>query len=361
MLHARARDLLDDVRADQAGPRAIGRLASYDGLMLEATGFTRPIGAGARIVSGGNQVSPRRSGRLPRQPHLADGAGRRRRPRQWRPRRARRVERDGRGRPRFARPRRRRARQAARRARPDRRASTNGRSPAARESALPRPRHRAVRHRRARDQRACSPPASASASRIVAGSGVGKSVLMGQMIAGADADVIVVGLIGERSREVTRLPRHQIAAEVRRKSVVVAVPADHAAVAAPARRDARDRDRRGFPRARPEGAAARRQPDPRRPCAARDRPVARRAADGEGLSALGARPDPQAGRARRRRRHDRRLDHRALHRARRRRRQSGSDRRRRPRDRRRPYHPLARACRAGRLSGDRRRPLAVAA
>ncbi len=35
------------------------------------------------------------------------------------------------------------------------------------------------------------------------GSGVGKSVLMGQMIKGADADVIVVGLIGERSREVS--------------------------------------------------------------------------------------------------------------------------------------------------------------
>src|SRR3546814_8768856 len=38
---------------------------------------------------------------------------------------------------------------------------------------------------------------------IIAGSGVGKSVLMGQMIAGAEADVIVVGLIGERSEEHT--------------------------------------------------------------------------------------------------------------------------------------------------------------
>ena len=38
---------------------------------------------------------------------------------------------------------------------------------------------------------------------IAAGSGVGKSVLMGQMIAGADCDVIVVGLVGERSREVS--------------------------------------------------------------------------------------------------------------------------------------------------------------
>ena len=63
---------------------------------------------------------------------------------------------------------------------------------------------------------------------IVAGSGVGKSVLMGQMIAGADADVIVVGLIGERSREVSDFLATKLPPEVRRKSVVVAVPADHA-------------------------------------------------------------------------------------------------------------------------------------
>src|SRR3546814_1541775 len=42
---------------------------------------------------------------------------------------------------------------------------------------------------------------------IIAGSGVGKSVLMGQMIAGTECDVIVVGLIGERSREVSDLDR----------------------------------------------------------------------------------------------------------------------------------------------------------
>ena len=63
---------------------------------------------------------------------------------------------------------------------------------------------------------------------IIAGSGVGKSVLMGQMIAGADADVIVVGLIGERSREVSDFLATKLPPDVRRKSVVVAVPADHA-------------------------------------------------------------------------------------------------------------------------------------
>ena len=63
---------------------------------------------------------------------------------------------------------------------------------------------------------------------IVAGSGVGKSVLMGQMIAGADADMIVVGLIGERSREVSDFLATKLPPDVRSKAVVVAVPADHA-------------------------------------------------------------------------------------------------------------------------------------
>jgi flagellum-specific ATP synthase len=65
---------------------------------------------------------------------------------------------------------------------------------------------------------------------IVAGSGVGKSVLMGQMMAGADCDVIVVGLIGERSREVSDFVETRLPPAVRRKAVVVAVPGDHAPV-----------------------------------------------------------------------------------------------------------------------------------
>jgi len=62
---------------------------------------------------------------------------------------------------------------------------------------------------------------------IIAGSGVGKSVLMGQMIAGAEADVVVVGLIGERGREVTDFIETKLSGGMMRKSVVVAVPADH--------------------------------------------------------------------------------------------------------------------------------------
>src|SRR3546814_9332020 len=51
---------------------------------------------------------------------------------------------------------------------------------------------------------------------------------MGQMIAGAEADVIVVGLVGERSREVSDFLATKLPGAVRQKSVVVAVPADHA-------------------------------------------------------------------------------------------------------------------------------------
>jgi flagellum-specific ATP synthase len=62
---------------------------------------------------------------------------------------------------------------------------------------------------------------------LIAGSGVGKSVLMGQMLAGADCDVIVIGLIGERAREVSDFVETKLAGDVRKRAVVVAVPADH--------------------------------------------------------------------------------------------------------------------------------------
>lgn len=61
---------------------------------------------------------------------------------------------------------------------------------------------------------------------IVAGSGVGKSVLMGQILQGIDADIIVVGLIGERAREVSDFVEGKLTADIRKKSVVVAVTAD---------------------------------------------------------------------------------------------------------------------------------------
>jgi flagellum-specific ATP synthase len=62
---------------------------------------------------------------------------------------------------------------------------------------------------------------------IIAGSGVGKSVLMGQMLAGVDCDVVVIGLVGERSREVSDFVETKLTPALRPRSVVVAVPADH--------------------------------------------------------------------------------------------------------------------------------------
>lgn len=61
---------------------------------------------------------------------------------------------------------------------------------------------------------------------LIAGSGVGKSVLMGQLLQGINADVIVVGLIGERAREVTDFVEGKLDADTRSKSVIVATAAD---------------------------------------------------------------------------------------------------------------------------------------
>jgi flagellum-specific ATP synthase len=62
---------------------------------------------------------------------------------------------------------------------------------------------------------------------LFAGSGVGKSVLLGMMARYTSADVIVVGLIGERGREVKEFVERILGPEGRRRSVVVASPADH--------------------------------------------------------------------------------------------------------------------------------------
>ncbi|MGL6159393.1 flagellar protein export ATPase FliI [Microbulbifer sp.] len=61
---------------------------------------------------------------------------------------------------------------------------------------------------------------------LFAGSGVGKSVLLGMMARYTSADVIVVGLIGERGREVKDFIDNILGGEGRRRSVVVAAPAD---------------------------------------------------------------------------------------------------------------------------------------
>ncbi|MDQ2078094.1 flagellar protein export ATPase FliI [Marinimicrobium sp. ABcell2] len=63
---------------------------------------------------------------------------------------------------------------------------------------------------------------------LFAGSGVGKSVLMGMMTKYTTADVVVVGLVGERGREVKEFIDHILGPEGLSRAAVVASPADDA-------------------------------------------------------------------------------------------------------------------------------------
>jgi flagellum-specific ATP synthase len=226
-LAQRAKTMLDRVALTDERPRRIGRLAAYDGLMMEATGFGRPVGSGARVItadgraaraevvgfrgdrtllmvlggdaahSSGARVEPDSGGAdvhvgsalLGR---VVDAMG---------------LPLDGLG-----------------------PVSTAERWPLAGRPGNPLDRARVTEpfDVGVRAVNALLTTGVGQRVAIIAGSGVGKSVLMGQMIAGAEADVIVVGLVGERSREVSDFLATKLAGPVRQKSVVVAVPADHA-------------------------------------------------------------------------------------------------------------------------------------
>lgn len=62
---------------------------------------------------------------------------------------------------------------------------------------------------------------------LFAGTGVGKSVLLGMMTKFTTADVVVVGLIGERGREVNEFVQKILGEEGLKRAVVVATPADY--------------------------------------------------------------------------------------------------------------------------------------
>lgn len=62
---------------------------------------------------------------------------------------------------------------------------------------------------------------------LFAGTGVGKSVLLGMMTKFTTADVVVVGLIGERGREVNEFVQKILGEEGMKRAVVVATPADY--------------------------------------------------------------------------------------------------------------------------------------
>ncbi len=65
---------------------------------------------------------------------------------------------------------------------------------------------------------------------LFAGSGVGKSTLLGAIARGVEADVVVVALVGERGREVSEFLEHSLGAEGRARSVVVVATSDVAAL-----------------------------------------------------------------------------------------------------------------------------------
>ena len=220
-----AEQLLDHVVLTSV-PRHVGRLVSHDGGMLEVTGFNRPVGTGARVASSGGgfaraEVAGFRGNRAILVPldvdaPLENGA-------RVEPDSATNMVQVGEGLI---------GRIIDAMGQPlDRRGPilAQGAWPLAgvRGNVLDRGR---VTERFDLGVRAVNALLTAGRGQriaIIAGSGVGKSVLMGQMIAGAEADVVVAGLIGERGREVTDFIETKLSGGMMRKSVVVAVPADH--------------------------------------------------------------------------------------------------------------------------------------
>jgi flagellum-specific ATP synthase len=65
---------------------------------------------------------------------------------------------------------------------------------------------------------------------LVAGSGVGKSSLLGMLTRFTNADLVVIGLVGERGREVQAFIQESLGQKGLAKSVVVAAPANEAAI-----------------------------------------------------------------------------------------------------------------------------------
>ncbi len=61
---------------------------------------------------------------------------------------------------------------------------------------------------------------------LFAGTGVGKSILLGMITKYSEADIIVISLVGERGREVKEFIEESVGPQALRKTVIVASPAD---------------------------------------------------------------------------------------------------------------------------------------
>ena len=69
-----------------------------------------------------------------------------------------------------------------------------------------------------------------NASGIFGAPGTGKSTLLADIVRGTDADVVVVALVGERSREVREFVERQIGPQAQQRTIVVAATSDRPAM-----------------------------------------------------------------------------------------------------------------------------------
>ncbi len=221
-----ARSLLDHIDLSQASPRRVGTLAAHEGLMLEVEGFPQSLGSTARIITDGGHIvrgevvgfRGHRCLVLPFDGDAPYAAGAR-------------VVSDGEGGIAVC------GSALLGRVIDAHGQPLDGRPPVSSRYSWPLAGRKVNPLRRSRVTQPIDSGVRAinglltmgrgQRVAIIAGSGVGKSVMMGQMLAGVECDVIVVGLVGERSREVSDFIETKLTPAIRQKSVVVAVPADH--------------------------------------------------------------------------------------------------------------------------------------